>query len=290
VQVTFFRNRPGIAEANPSAFAPRELVFAHAALADPRHRRLRHDQRAARAGLGLAGTDQSSMRAYIDDWSLALRDGRYLAKITARDFALDLTFAPTQPLLLQGVTGYSRKGPDAAHASHYYSQPQLAATGTVTVGGAASAVTGTAWLDHEWSSTVMAPGAVGWDWAGINLADGGALMAFRMRDREGRALWAGGTLRGADGRVRTFAPEEIRFEATRSWRSPRTGVDYPVGMTVVAGDIVLLMEPLIDDQELDSRASTGTIYWEGAMRALASERRVGHGYLELTGYGTPLRL
>ena len=285
VQVTFFRNRPGIAEANPSAFAPRELVFAHAALADPRHGRLRHDQRAARAGLGLAGTDQASTRAYIDDWSLALVDGRYVAKIAAREFALDLAFAPTQPLLLQGEAGYSRKGADPAQASHYYSQPQLAVTGTVTVGGGASAVTGTAWLDHEWSSTVMAPDAAGWDWAGINLADGGALMAFRMRDKAGRALWAGGTLRSADGRVRTFAPDEIRFEATRSWRSPRTGVAYPVAMTVVAGDIALTLEPLIDDQELDSRASTGTIYWEGAVRAAIAGREAGRGYLELTGYG-----
>jgi len=290
VQVTFFRNRPGIAEANPSAFAPRELVFAHAALADPRHGRLRHDQRAARAGLGLAGTDPASTRAYIDDWSLVLRDGRYRAKISARDFALDLTFAPTQPLLLQGAAGYSRKGPDPAQASHYYSQPQLAVTGTVAVAGGVSAVTGTAWLDHEWSSTVMAPGAAGWDWAGINLADGGTLMVFRTRDKAGRALWAGGTLRGADGRARAFAPDEIRFETTRSWRSPRTGVAYPVGMTVVAGDIALTLEPLIDDQELDSRASTGTIYWEGAMRASIAGREAGRGYLELTGYGTPLRL
>ncbi len=238
----------------------------------------------------MPGADRASTHAYIDDWSLALVDGRYAARINARDFALDLTFAPTQPPLLQGEAGYSRKGPDPAQASHYYSRPQLAATGTVTLAGSVSKVTGTAWLDHEWSSTVMAPGAVGWDWAGINLADGGALMAFRMRDRAGHALWAGGTLRGTDGRERTFAPDEIRFAATRSWRSPRTGVAYPVGMTVAAGDLALTLEPLIDDQELDARASTGTIYWEGAVRALASGREVGRGYLELTGYGTPLRL
>jgi predicted secreted hydrolase len=290
VQVTFFRNRPGIAEANPSAFAPRELVFAHAALADPRHGRLRHDQRAARGGLGLAGTERASTRVYIDDWSLGLVDGRYVAKIPAREFTLDLAFAPTQPLLLQGQAGYSRKGADPAQASHYYSQPQLAVTGTVTVGGGAFAVTGTAWLDHEWSSTVMAPGAAGWDWAGINLADGGALMAFRMRDQAGRALWAGGTLRGADGGVRTFAADEIRFDALRTWRSPRTGAAYPVAMKITAGDVVLTLEPLIDDQELDSRASTGTIYWEGAVRAAIAGREAGRGYLELTGYGTPLRL
>jgi predicted secreted hydrolase len=90
--------------------------------------------------------------------------------------------------------------------------------------------------------------------------------------------------------MRAFAPDEIRFEPTRTWRSPRTGVAYPVGMTVVAGDITLTLEPLIDDQELDSRASTGTIYWEGAVRAAIAGREEGRGYLELTGYGTPLRL
>ena len=290
VQVTFFRNRPGVAETNRSAFAPHQLVFAHAALADPRHGRLRHDQRAARAGFGLAGADEASTRAWIDDWSLAEVDDRYVAKIAAREFALDLSFAPTRPPLLHGDAGYSRKGPDPAQSSHYYSQPQLAVTGTVTVAGAAFAVTGTAWLDHEWSSTVMAPGAVGWDWTGINLADGGALMAFRMRDKSGRTLWAGGTLRGGDGRARTLAPDEVRFAPMRSWRSPRTGASYPVAMTVDAGGVALSLEPLIDDSELDSRASTGTIYWEGAVRALTAGREAGRGYLELTGYGAPLRL
>ena len=290
VQVTFFRNRPGVAESNASAFAPRQLVFAHAALADPRHGRLYHDQRAGRAGFGLAGADETSTRAFLDDWSLALVDGRYRASIAAREFTLDLAFAPTQELLEHGNGGYSRKGADAAQASYYYSEPQLAATGAVTVAGTAVPVRGTAWLDHEWSSTVMAPEASGWDWTGINLEGGGALMAFRMRDKAGRALWAGGTLRGADGRARTFAPDEIRFTAVRSWRSPRTGVTYPVAMTVDAGGVAYSLEPLMDDQELDSRASTGTIYWEGAVRAATSGRGAGRGYLELTGYGAPLRI
>ena len=131
VQVTFFRNRPGVAEESPSAFAPRQLVFAHAALADPRHGRLYHDQRAARAGFDLAGADEGSTRAFIGDWSLADVGGRYLAKIAAREFAFDLSFAPTQPPLPQGDAGVSRKGPDASQASYYYSEPQLAVTGTV---------------------------------------------------------------------------------------------------------------------------------------------------------------
>lgn len=290
VQVTFFRNRTRIAEDNPSRFAPRQLLFAHAALADARHGRLRHDQRAARAGFGLAQANEATTSVAIGDWSLALAEGRYLARIAAREFALDLTFAPTQAVLLQGDSGYSRKGPDAVQASYYYSQPQLDVAGSLIVEGRASRVAGKAWLDHEWSSELMAPGAVGWDWVGLNLADGGALTVFRMRDREGRALWAGGSHRPARGAARAFSPEDVRFHPLRSWRSPRTGIDYPVAMAIDAGGVAYELQPLLVDQELDSRASTGTLYWEGAVRALADGRERARGYLELTGYGTPLRL
>ncbi len=129
VQVTFFRNRPRVAESNPSAFAPRQLLFAHAAIADPRHGRLRHDQRAARAGFELAGAAEETTAAWIDDWSLKLVDGVYVATIAARDFRFDLRFAPAQPVLLEGDRGFSRKGRSIENASYYYSQPQLARLG-----------------------------------------------------------------------------------------------------------------------------------------------------------------
>ncbi len=290
VQITFFRHRPGVAEDNPSAFAPKQLLFAHAALAQPEHGRLRHDQRAARTGFGLAEAREDTTQVWIGDWSLALDGGAYAARIAARGFAFDLRFAPTQRLLPEGDGGYSRKGPDPRQASYYYSAPQLAVSGTLAVEGRPVAVTGTAWLDHEWSSELMASGAVGWDWAGVNLADGGALMAFRMRGRNGETLWAGGTHRDADGKTRTFAPGEVAFLPQRRWRSPRTGVEYPVAMTVTAGGVDYALLPLQDDQELDSRASTGTLYWEGAVRAQQGGREVGRGYLELTGYGESLQL
>jgi len=290
IQITFFRNRPGVAEESPSAFAPRQLVFAHAALADPRRGRLLHDQRAARAGFGLAGAAEETTHAWIGDWSLQLAADVYTARIAAREFAFDLRFAPSRPLLRQGDAGFSRKGPDPLQSSYYYSRPQLAVSGRVTMAGKAIPVTGSAWLDHEWSSGVMAPEAVGWDWAGIQLADGGALMAFRMRDRTGSALWAGGAQVAADGRTRVFAPGEVRFAPQRHWRSPRTQIEYPVAMTVTAGGAEYTLSPLFDDQELDSRASTGTLYWEGAVRAEQGGREAGRGYLELTGYGKPLQI
>jgi predicted secreted hydrolase len=115
-------------------------------------------------------------------------------------------------------------------------------------------------------------------------------MAFRMRDKQGGVYWAAGTLREASGQVRTFAPADVAFAPLRRWRSPRTGVEYPVSMRVQAGDLTLELAPLMDDQELDTRASTGTVYWEGAVQALRAGAPLGRGYLELTGYGKPLRL
>ena len=115
-------------------------------------------------------------------------------------------------------------------------------------------------------------------------------MAFRIRDAQQRTRWAGGTLRNAQGRVRVFSPPEVVFTPGRRWRSPRTGIEYPVEWRVTAGDFAIALRPFMDDQESDTRRSTGAVYWEGAVTALRDGRRVGRGYLELTGYGEPLRL
>jgi len=285
-QVTFFRVRTGVAESNPSRFAPKQVIFAHAALADPRQGRLRHAQRSARAGFGLAEAKEGGADVRLDDWSLRESgDGRYRVVVNGDDFTIALDLGARQPPLLQGERGYSRKGPDPRAASYYFSLPQLEVSGELVVDGRRQKVSGTAWFDHEWSSDYVDAGARGWDWTGVNLADGGALMAFRMRDPEGRERWASATLRSADGSVRTFGPDEVEWEPLGTWKSPRTGATYPVQWRVHVGERTYTLEPLMSDAELDSRASTGTIYWEGPV-TLRDERggAVGRGYLELTGY------
>lgn len=284
-QVTFFRVRNPQAESNPSRFAPRQVLFAHAALADPGLGRLLHDERAGRALEGLVEAATDDTRVRIDDWHLARRaGGAYGTRIVARDFTLELTLSPTQPVMLQGDAGFSRKGPSAAHASYYYSEPQLRVSGSVSAKGRAREVEGVAWLDHEWSSEPIAAEASGWDWMGVNLDDGGAVMAFRIRDKAGATLWSSGTLRDAGGATRALASEDVHFTPLRHWRSPRTGTRYPVAMEVKVGGRTWRIEPLMDDQELDARATTGTLYWEGAVSARSSDGAAGRGYLELTGY------
>ncbi len=289
-QVTFFRVRSGVGEGSPSAFAPRQLVLAHAAIADPRLGRLRHDERAARAGFGRAGFDTGRTGVWIGDWRFAQNGERYRAEVRADGFAYTLDLLPDGPPLPNGVGGFSAKAADPRHASHYYSRPQLAVSGRLRVDGREQAVSGRAWLDHEWSSEVMPEGARGWDWIGVNLDDGSALMAFRMRGEDGRPLWAAATWRDADGAARTLPPEAVAFAPLREWTSPRTAIRYPVAWRVRVGPRVFELQPLLDDQELDSRRSTGAVYWEGAVRVLAGGREAGRGYLEMTGYGAPIRV
>jgi predicted secreted hydrolase len=289
-QITFFRARPELKHDIPSAFTPRQILIAHAALSDPAHGRLIHAQRVAREGFGLAGAEPGRTRVWIDDWRLEQTGNAYRSRIPAAEFDLELALEPRQPPLLQGENGLSRKGPAPDSASYYYSLPHLRVTGTVAREGRSQSVSGIAWLDHEWSSQYMEKDAVGWDWIGINLSDGAALMAFRMRDKQGGSYWAGGALRHADGSMRVFAPTDVRFTPRRKWRSARTGTTYPVSWTVRAGDLELMLEPLFDDQEHDTRASSGTIYWEGAVRALRGGKPAGLGYLELTGYWRRLEL
>jgi predicted secreted hydrolase len=286
-QVTFFRYRNPEAEANPSRFSPKQLLFAHAALADPRKGRLLADQRSARLFEGLVEASARDTAVAIDDWRLERNGKGYRTRVAGDSFALELEFAPTQPLLLQGERGFSRKGPDPAQASYYYSEPHLQVTGRVSSQGESLDVAGAAWLDHEWSSEVLAGEAQGWDWLGANLDGGGALMAFRIRDQAGAALWAGATYRAPGAAAATFGPAQVAFTPRRTWKSPRTGAQYPVAMEVAVGSMKWTLEPLMDDQELDARSSTGTVYWEGAVRV--SGAATGRGYLELTGYSGKLR-
>ena len=297
-QITFFRVRRQLDAPNPSAFAPQQILIAHLALSDPQRGRLWQEQRIRRAGLGLVQAAQGDTDVVADDWRLQ-RQGtgagsRYLATLQANDFALQLQLTDPSGPVLNGVQGFSQKGPQPRSASYYYSEPHLSVQGSVVRAGHRDSVSGEAWLDHEWASEYLDPAAQGWDWVGLNLAGGGSLMAFQIRDHRGRRYWAGGTLRDGQGHVQVLSAGQVQFQPLRSWRSPRSGISYPVAQIVQAGGRSFWLEPLMDNQEFDSRTTSGALYWEGAVRvrdgASLNTSPLGEGYLELTGYDRSLSL
>lgn len=300
-QVTFFRSRVAATQTLRSRLAARQLLFAHAAVTDVAGQKLWHDQRIARWS-GEPGGSNPADTAWVStqdtgvqlrDWSLLRRGADLQATIPAGDFTLNLRFKASQPVLLQGQNGLSSKGPESKQASYYYSLPQLQVSGSIALRGQARELEAgsTAWLDHEWSQEVLHPQAQGWDWIGINLFDGSALTAFQLRTRDGGVLWDGGSFRSAAGTRQSFVLGEVHFSPIRSWRSPLSHASYPVEWTVRTPAGVYTVKAVIDDQELDSRGSTGAIYWEGLSEVRDQNGQlVGRGYLEMTGYAAALEL
>jgi predicted secreted hydrolase len=327
-QVTFFRSRVDSTQTLPGQLAARHLLFAHAAITDVQNGQLWHDQRIARWNGTWPTHPQALLRGVfastedthvmLRDWSLQrLPDGRYQARIRSEHLRLDIEATPTQPLLLQGDQGFSRKGPEPQQASFYVTEPQLRVQGQLAFEASGSPpsavfpVQGRAWLDHEWSEALMHPDTVGWDWIGMNLFNGEALTAFQLRRADGSALWTGGSWRHRTGtaanewQTHHLPDGTLHFTPLRYWTSPKTGARYPVAWTVRVqipatirrtshtqhNSAVFTVKTMVDAQELDSRSSTGTVYWEGLSTLLnESGESVGRGYLEMTGYAQRLVL
>ena len=291
-QLTFFRSRTQHAPENPSRLAPSQLLFAHAALAVGQENLFMHANRAGRLNGTSLRASTADTDVQFEDWHLRRVQGQasetYEGRFVDKDFSLTFQASTAQKVMLRGRDGFSQKGPQPEQASHYYSRAPLRVQAKAQWGQQKKSLQGQAWLDHEWSSQLLMPGAVGWDWLGINLLDGGSLMAFRIRNQQSESIYDHVDARDREGRpVKTWEP--LRWQASGSWRS-KSLIDYPIPMHLVVGTEHYRLVPLMLAQEVDARASTGGFYWEGAVSLMQGERLLGHGFLELTGYGAPLRL
>jgi predicted secreted hydrolase len=110
-----------------------------------------------------------------------------------------------------------------------------------------------------------------------------------VRDTSGGYPLVYGTLVRADGTVEHLDREAFTVRSTARWTSPTTGADYPAGWTidVPAEGLTIDLTPTVAAQELDTRPTTGVVYWEGSQTVHATRHGSaigGEGYVELTGY------
>ena len=199
---------------------------------------------------------------------------------------LDLRVVATKPAALHNTIGWIDFG--AGGSSYYYSRTAMDAIGSITLGGDTLKVTGTAWFDHQWGDFITVGGG-GWDWFAVNLADGTDITLSLVRDGDGSYPLVYGTLVEADGTTRHLPREAFSVEVTRRWTSSATGADYPAGWRIgIPGERLSIdLRPTVAAQELDTRATTGVVYWEGSQVVTATrdgETLTGEGYVELTGY------
>jgi predicted secreted hydrolase len=210
--------------------------------------------------------------------------GRNEALTAGLDFGLDLDLDETEPVF-HDRDGWIDFGPGGS--SYYYSRPRMPARGSLALDGRTLAVSGEAWFDHQWGDFISVGG--GWDWFAINLADGTDLALSVVRDPSGGNRFAYATLRRSDGTVLNLPAEAFSVRATGRWTSSKTGTVYPAGWRIVlpAERLSIDLTPTVADQELDTRPTSGVVYWEGSQRVTAERSGkpiAGEGYVELTGY------
>jgi predicted secreted hydrolase len=238
-----------------------------------------HDTSAADPSGAASGPWVMSTASGPDHLSAALDDGT----------AIDLDLLARTPPILHDDDGWIDFGP--AGGSYYYSRTRMAAGGTLTVDGRSLSVAGTAWFDHQWGDFISVGGG-GWDWFAVNLDDRTDLTISLVRAADGSYPLVYGTLVNADGGTTNLARTafEVTADPSRIWTSPATGASYPAGWTIrIPGEgLVIDLEPTVAAQELDTRATTGVIYWEGSQIVAATRAGTpvrGEAYVELTGYG-----
>jgi predicted secreted hydrolase len=278
-ELTFFQTLRG-------PFAP--YFAAHFAISDISRGQFHYDQRAGFESASVippAGST-NGFDVTLGGWEARGLDGHDSLHADMAGYSIALTLSTDRPPALEGGNGLITYG--MAGFSYYYSRPLMHVAGTLNDHGAALAVTGQAWMDHQWGNFVSLAGS-GWDWYSIQLDDGTQDMLYVIRDAQKRPLSTVGTAIAADGSTREIPAQDIVTRATGTWTSPHTGGVYPSGwkVTLPAQGLVLTLTPLLLDQELVTTQSTGVAYWEGAVGISGTRNGhaiTGQGYVELTGY------
>jgi len=296
-QLTFFRRAIASIDVNqnPSRWGVRHIYFAHFAVTDEGRHMFHMAEKVSREGLGKAGAETGTLAVWIDRWRvIGNADGHRL--YAAEDsHAIDLELVPEKPPTIHGRQGVSLKGDGETEASHYYSFTRMKTRGTLVLNKQVIPVTGISWMDHEFGSNQLNAEQVGWDWFSIQLDEASELMLYQIRRRDGSIEpSSAGTWIRPDGASIPLGREDVRVEILGDWRSPRSGTGYPGRWRITVPSIGLAVEltPTVKDQELITRLSTQVTYWEGSVtvQGVRDEHPVlGVGYVELTGYASPLR-
>jgi predicted secreted hydrolase len=289
-QLTFFR-RALIPDSDrpkrESAWAADQVYMAHFALTDVEGSEFNSFERFTRGSTNLAGVMADPFAVWLEDWSVEeIESGVYQMRASQEGLKLDLRLIDSKGPVLHGDRGYSQKGPETGDASYYYSLTRLESSGTVQISEDIFQVNGESWMDHEYSTSALSEGQIGWDWFSIQLDDNSELMVFQIRQADGSVdAYSSGTWIAPDGSVTKLAREEFRIEVEDTWRSPHSGAVYPSTWSIGVPELGLNLhlEPFLADQELNLSYS----YWEGAVRVQGSRMGTqvnGHGYVEMTGY------
>jgi predicted secreted hydrolase len=233
-----------------------------------------------------ASASEKHFHLRLGDWSLRESHGTHVLRATIGDAVFEATLKPKKKAVLNGAGGNGVSFKDEGQASRYFSYTRMEMEGDMVWNGDAQHFTGSAWMDREFGTWTPTEKQKGWDWFSVQLDNDCELMCYQIRDgKDNPSKFSSGTFVDRDGNSTYLTHEDFSIEPTGFWKSPRTQTTYPSGwrLKVPKFDLNLEVNPVIEDQELDTRGTTMIIYWEGACRVEGSPAN-GRAYVELVGY------
>jgi predicted secreted hydrolase len=272
-----------------SAWRSNQMYMAHLTLTDVEANRFYTDERFSRAGNDLAGASNKSYQVWLYDWSAKTEgevDFPLRLHANSNGFAMDMLLTSPKGYVKQGNQGLSQKSPEPGNASYYYSYPRLITEGTVNIGGKPFSVTGTSWMDREWSTSALSNEQSGWDWFALQLSDNTELMFYQLRRKDGQHdSNSSGSYIQADNTKIALKDHDATITTLDNWKSPHSEITYPSRwrLSVPSQALELEIVPFINDQELN----VSYRYWEGAVKVTGTKQGkaiTGQGYVELAGY------
>jgi predicted secreted hydrolase len=266
--------------------------MAHFAITDISGEKYRFAQRINRSGVGWAGASTGQYHVWNQDWEVRLNERGEHHLIARNDaISIDLVLLQGKLPVRHGRNGFSQKGSQSGNASLYYSMTRMPTSGQLSFEGRNYSVAGLTWMDHEFGTSFLEEGQVGWDWFSIQLEDGTDLMLFQLRRVDGQVdSHSSGTWVDAAGHATPLQMGDCTMKGTESWQSDQSGAQYPTKWQIHCAPLRLdlTVKPTVLNQELRTKESTGVNYWEGAVEVTGTREGSpvkGRGYLEMTGYG-----
>ncbi len=289
-QLTFFRTGVHQRPKNDSRWAIRNLYTAHFAVSDVKRKQHLQAQRNNRGAVGQAGAETGQLHVWNGDWSVTADGDAHQLVAEHQGARIELRLTPQQAITPHGDQGLSQKGAEEGNASYYYSYTDMSTEGTISIDGKTWEVSGQSWMDHEFSTSFLEPGQLGWDWFALQLDNGTELMLYRMRRDDGSTdPFSSGSFVDREGQRTHLTSAEFSLEPKKWWKSPRSGAEYPLTWKIHIArlDCELEVQSAFADQEMRTGDTTGITYWEGAIETSGQLQGApvrGVGYLELTGY------
>jgi predicted secreted hydrolase len=295
-QLTFFRQGMAQKPLQKSAWALRDVYFAHAALSDVADQKLHVLEKVSRGSLGMADYSREKMDIRLENWSIRQTgENGFALKAQGGEVELSLDLEAVKPKVFHGKGGLSQKAEGAGNASFYYSYTRLQSKGLLRLSKREFRLKGWSWFDHEFSTTALSEQQVGWDWFAIQLESGEELMMYGLRLRDGTVdRYSHGTWVDKNGISTSLALKDFHVSVLDMWKSVQSGGNYPAAwkIEIPSKRLVLEVRPAFADQELRLKGLAPLNYWEGSCKVEGQREgqpTKGRAYVEMTGYAGSLR-